>query len=228
MKRNLFVCLLALWMVLCLLPVTAQAAEGYEISAQIVGEDRGRVELSADRACAEEVVWLLAEPEEGWLVQIDGFCGTGEVWVSYAGLGSYAVTMPEGDVRLEIRFVPAEGALYPVTGRVNNSGWGSLTVHRSEAREGEWVVVEAAPRPGCVVRRVEALGMDGLPVKGGFVGIRDGVQIYEYCLPGAGVVVEGEFSGMVYPVAQCAVFVRSRNPGLRQWMPDLRFAALAL
>jgi hypothetical protein len=225
MKRNVLSIVLALWAMMCLLPMEATATEYHQVTAGVAsGAEHGRVELYADQAAAGETVWLLAEPEAGYLVQIDGVCEAGEVWLSYTGLGMYAFDMPGGDVELQIRFVPAEGAWYGVTGTVNNPELGTLTIRREEAREGEWVAVEAAPASGCWLARLEAVGTDGLPVWGGYADTRDGVVIYEYCLPNAGIVIE-------------AVFVREIPQGIRrgasaqmleripgQWEMALRFA----
>lgn len=191
MKQKIFALLLAMWMALSLLPVTAQASQEHRITAGIAGEAHGTLVLAQDRAAAGETVWLRAEPEEGYLVQISG---TGDVRICYAGLGLYTLTMPDGDVEVQVRFVPAEGALYPVTGTVVGPEGGTLTICRTEAREGEWVTVEAAPNPGFVLEGLTAMGTDGLPVKGGYADTRDGVWIYEYCLPDAGIVIEARFT----------------------------------
>ena len=220
MKCKLFAIALALWMVLALLPVAARAAEEYEITVNTAGE-HGRAELTVCRAAAGETVWLLAEPEEGYLARIDGFCAAGPVRLRYAGLGMYAFDMPKGNVELEVRFVPAEGALYAVTGSVNDPEWGTLTISRGEAREGEWVTVEAAPGPGCVLEGLTALGTDGLPVRGGYADTRDGVLIYEFCLPNAGIVIEAEFAE-----DPGIALLRAQMRALLRRMADPRFAAL--
>lgn len=195
MKRTVLAFLLGLWMALSLLPLTVRAEGSYEISAEVVeGEAHGCVELAAESAAAGETVWLAAEPGEGYLVRIEGFCASRKVRVTYGGLGSYAITMPEGDVELQIRFVPAGEASYTVTGTVNRPDWGELIIRRSSAREGEWVVVEAVPRPGCMLAGMTALGSDGGPVKGGYADTRDGVLIYEYCIPDVDLVIEAEFA----------------------------------
>lgn len=222
MKRKIFAVLLALWMVMTVLPLTARGAEGYAVSVEVTGGDRGYVELQCDRAGAGEVVRLLAAPEEGYLAAVEGSSAAGAVRMSYVGLGMYAFTMPAGDVEIRVRFEPAEGALYSITGTVSDPDCGRLVIHRSEAREGEWVAVEAAPRTGCVLKQLQAMGTDGLPVKGGYADTLDGVLIYEYCLPDAGVVLWAEF-------------VRESRPrgGIlhrAQWMPrqELRFVGLLL
>lgn len=227
MKRKILVCLLALWVALTVLPLTVQASEGYKVSAKAAeGGEHGCVELSVDHAAAGETVWLRAEPEAGYLAQIDGFCGAGPVRPSYAGLGMYAFDMPEGDVELQVRFVPAEGALYPITGTVNDPAWGELTIRRGEAREGEWVVVEVRPEPGCVLASLTALGTDGLPVRGGYAGTREDVLLYEYCLPNAGVVIEAEFAEDQYLTPEQSVFLLGKMRCLLRWMTELWFATL--
>lgn len=228
MKRIILAILLALWIALTLLPQAAQASECHEISVEVAdGENHGWVELYAHQAAEGETVWLVAKPEAGYVARIDGFnTGDQETLVTYAGLGYYAVTVPDGDVELEVRFVPAEGALYPVTGTVNNPLWGELTIRRGEAREGEWVVVTAAPRPGFVLERLSAMGTDGLPVKGGYVETREGLQIFEYCLPNAGVVLEAEFALDTADTGWCMGPLREQIHRLLQWVEILRVSAL--
>ena len=195
MKHKILVSLLAVFLVLFLLPGRALADEGYAITAEVVGSCHGHVELEQTHAAAGEVVWLLVEPEEGYLVQIDGVCESnpGNFWVTYAGLGRYAVNMPAGDVALQIRFVPAEGELYTITGTVNDPDGGELVFHRTAAREGEWVAVEVKVREGFFLRRLTAQGTDGLPVQGGYADVCEGGFVYEYCLPNVDVVIEAEF-----------------------------------
>lgn len=222
MKRKIFAVLLALWMVMTILPLTARGAEGYAISVEVTGGDRGYVELQCDRAGAGAVVWLLVAPEEGYLAEVEGSSTAGAVRMSYGGLGMYAITMPDGDVEIRVRFAPAGGALYPITGTVSDPDSGTLVIRRSEAREGEWVAVETAPRTGCVLKQLQAVGTDGLPVKGGYADTLDGVLIYEYCMPDAGVVLWAEFVRESRP--RGGVLWRAR------WMPrqELRFVGLYL
>lgn len=194
MRRKILAFVLAVWMALSILPMTVRASGGYEISMELTeGKDHGSAELHFTRAEEGETVWLLAEPAEGYVARVEGFWASGAVQLSYAGLGGYAFSMPAGDVELQVRFLPAGEERYPITGTVNAPALGALTIHRSEAAEGEWVIVEAAPRPGCLLSALTALGTDGLPVRGGYVDTRDGILIYEYCLPDVGIVIEAEF-----------------------------------
>lgn len=229
MKRFL-ACLLAVWTALFVLPLGAmacEAEEGYQIRVQVTGgAAHGRVELVSDRACAGERVLFLADPDDGYLVQIDGNCDGGlKGGVAYAGLDHYVLTMPEGDVDLRIRFVRAEGESYQITAAVNNGGWGELTISRTEAREGEYVVVQAVPRNGFVLDRLTALGTDGLPIQGGYVETRDGILIYEYRLPNVGVVIEAEFAqGISTP--DCGTLLLEQIRCLLRWVTELWFAGL--
>lgn len=220
MKRKIFAVWLALWTALSLLCVTVRADQSggaYSIRAEIVGgQDHGRLELTTDRADAGDTVLLLADPDDGYLVEIRGICADGspEPRVTYGGLDTYAVTMPAADVRLEVRFVRAGGGVYDITASVNDSRWGALTVSRTSAMEGEYVVVEAAPRTGCILEGLTVLGIDGLPVKGGYVQTRDGVLIFEYCLPDAGLVIEGRFAEDPDSIARQLIQTWERVNGL--------------
>lgn len=227
MKQRILACLLAVWTALFVLPLAALACEteeGYQIQVEVIGgADHGRVELYTDRACAGERVLFLADPDDGYLVQIDGTLSGN---VAYAGLDTYALTMPEGDVDLRIRFVPAKGGEYGITAAVNNGGWGELTISRTEAREGEYVVIQAVPRSGFVLERLTALGTDGLPVKGGYVDTRDGILIYEYCLPNAGVVIEAEFAEDRNSTPDRSALLLEQMRCLLRWVTELWCAAL--
>lgn len=211
MKGRLFALVLALCVSMTGLPVTARAesilpeflqkqTQGrYPVCAEIVsGEDRGTVELFANSADEGDTVYLRAVPGEGCLVEIEG-----APELEYMGLDIYAIVMPAEALTLRVRFCPAGGPDYPIT--VSDAAGGTLTLCQTSAREGERIVIEAAPAAGYGLKKVHVTDGSGNRVRCIRLGEFDGIQVCEVTMPAGELSVRAEFEELVPGTITCSV-----------------------
>ncbi len=178
------------------LPAQPDAGK-YAISAKVVkGSSHGEIELSASSANAKESVYLLANPDNGYLVEFGGKYDYTyyELELGYIGLDIYQIVMPDGDVDLEISFVSAPGSNHSVNLSKNING-GTVSASRTKAKEGESVVIEVTVKDGYVLKNLYAEDSNGGSVTGGYLGQDEaGIEIFEVIMPATALYVEAEFA----------------------------------
>ncbi|MBQ8355386.1 MAG: S-layer homology domain-containing protein [Oscillospiraceae bacterium] len=177
------------------LPAEPNAGK-YKITAKVTkGSSHGEIELSASSANAGEAVYLLANPDNGYLVEFGGGYDYThyEMELGYLGLDIYEITMPDGDVSLEVKFVAAPGSNHSVNVSKNVNG-GTITASRSKAKEGESVVLEVKVKDGYYLEGLYAEDSNGNGVVGGYLGQDDdGTEIFEVIMPATKLYVEAVF-----------------------------------
>ena len=177
------------------LPAEPDAGK-YKITAKVTkGSSYGEIELSASSANAGESVYLLANPDNGYLVEFGGGYDYThyEMELGYLGLDIYEITMPDGDVSLEVKFVAAPGSNHSVNVSKNVNG-GTITASRSKAKEGESVVLEVKVKDGYYLEGLYAEDSNGNGVVGGYLGQDDdGTEIFEVIMPATKLYVEAVF-----------------------------------
>ncbi len=177
------------------LPAQPDAGK-YKITAKVTkGSSHGEIELSASSANAQEAVYLLANPDDGYLVEFGGNYDYTyhQLEIGYIGLDIYEIVMPDGDVSLEVKFVAAPGSNHTVNLSKNING-GSISASRSKAKEGESVVVEVTVKDGYVLKQLYAEDANGNGVVGGYLGQdENGTEIFEIIMPATKLYVEAEF-----------------------------------
>ena len=171
-------------------------AGNYKITAKVVkGSSHGEIELYASSADARESVYLLANPDNGYLVEFGGSYDATyyDLELNYLGLDLYEIVMPDGDVDLEIKFVAAPGDNHSVNLSKNIDG-GTLTASRTKAKEGESVVLEVKVKDGYTLTGLYAEDSKGNGVVGGYLGQdEDGTDIFEVIMPATKLYVEAQF-----------------------------------
>ena len=198
MKHKIIALILALCAALGILPARACAAGTVEgkVAVRVVwGSDHGRVALSETTAAAGETVLLTADPQDGYLAEVIAV-GTEAIpeVPQYQGLDTYAITMPRGDLTLEVSFAPASGKHNPVRTAVNNSQWGTVTASRTEAKAGEAVRIDVTPAPGCTLERIRVEDGRGKEAKGYYLGESGGTIRYEAVMPGSELSIQAFFA----------------------------------
>ena len=177
------------------LPAEPDAGK-YKITAKVTkGSSYGEIELSASSANAGESVYLLANPDNGYLVEFGGSYDYThyEMELGYLGLDIYEILMPDGDVSLEVKFVAAPGSNHSVNVSKNVNG-GTITASRTKAKEGESVVLEVKVKDGYYLEGLYAEDSNGNGVVGGYLGQNeDGTEIFEVIMPATKLYVEAVF-----------------------------------
>ena len=133
MKKRVIGLILALCLMLGLLPGTVSAAADRELPeavmlpaarpAEVVrpmagtytitltSSGPGTAELYTTSANARERIYFLADPEPGHRVSFDKsgyYMDQYEMELYYIGGNMYEIVMPDGDVKLDLEFVPIE------------------------------------------------------------------------------------------------------------------------
>ena len=205
MKQRAFALILALCMVLTALPgftfgaalqalpepVLAPAAlpdlsvqpqaETYSITMTYSGP--GVAELYATSAGAQETVYFLADPEPGYRVSFDKcgyFMEQYELGLGYIGNNMYAITMPDGDVILDLEFVPIESDSHDITLTVSEGG--TATVDQKSAKVGESIFVTVDAASGYSRESVKARSESGWN-EGYYLKTVDGKDLFEIFMP---------------------------------------------
>ena len=164
MKTKALALVLAICMVLALLPATATAAQPQQVmvphtvgelepaaiepnaksySVSLTGSSHGTVELLVDSpAKVGSEVYFLADPDDGYLAEIY-YEGLDEDALVYVGADVIGFIMPANRVKLEVKFVKAEGENHSV--RVFDEGRGQYALSRSSAKEYESVLLAVLP-----------------------------------------------------------------------------------
>lgn len=192
MKYKVFALLTALCMIFAQPSVCALAADhaGGSVSAQVVrGSGHGQIELSVTAAAAGNTVYLVANPDDGYLAQISA---DRPVALCYCGLDTYSFTMPDGNVELQVSFVRAEGTDRTIGSE--QSGGGSIHVSRTEARPGEAIVIEAYPGSGRLLTAMNISDSSGRAVEHLYLGRFEDAEVYEVTMPDSALYIRAEFS----------------------------------
>ena len=167
----------------------------YKITAKVTkGSSHGEIELSASSADARESVYLLANPDNGYLVEFGGNYDYTyhKLELGYLGLDVYEIIMPDGDVSLEVKFVAAPGSNHSVNVSKNING-GTAEVNRSSAKEGESVVLRVNVKDGYELTGVYAEDSNGDGVAGGYLGQHEGYEVFEIIMPATKLYLDVEF-----------------------------------
>ena len=165
MKTKALALVLAICMVLALLPATATAAQPQQVmvphtvgelepaaiepnaksySVSLTGSSHGTVELLVDSpAKVGSQVYFLADPDDGYLTEIY-YEGLDEDALVYVGADVIGFIMPANKVKLEVKFVKAEGENHSI--EVFDKGRGDYALSRSSAKEYESVLLAVQPR----------------------------------------------------------------------------------
>ena len=167
----------------------------YKITAKVTkNSSRGEIELSASSADARESVYLLANPDDGYLVEFGGSYDYTyhKMDLGYLGLDIYEIIMPDGDVSLEVKFVAAPGSNHSVSVSKNING-GTAEASRSKAKEGESVVLRVDVKDGYELTGVYAEDSNGDGVVGGYLGQYEGYEVFEVIMPATKLYLEVQF-----------------------------------
>ena len=213
MKRKAMALLLALVVALSVVPVTAQAAvtmpapvvapaalpelaapqaKTYSISLTYSG--KGKAELYATSAGAKDTVYFLADPEPGYAMDYSKSRYHHEEhdlsW-AYIGNNMYAITMPDGDVMLDLEFVKIPTDSHDVKLTVSEGGTAAADQKTAKAGESIFVTVEAAP--GYSKKSVRARSESGWN-EGYYLKTVDGKDLYEIFMPDEDLEVLVDFT----------------------------------
>ena len=216
MKHRTFGLLMALFLLLGMIPgnvsaaqfqplpqvVTRPAMEAAQTSHTMAGgytitmtaEGPGTAELYSTSAGARERIYFLADPQPGYRVSFEkcGYRkGQYEMELYYIGSNMYEIVMPDGDVVLDLEFVPIETKSHPVSVTVGEGGM--VTVSQTEAKAGESIFLEIAALPGTRVVSVQA-SASGSEVKVYPVGRVKGAELYELFMPDAPLQISVVFT----------------------------------
>ena len=134
-------------------------ADTYSITMTSTGP--GTAELYADTAGARERVYFLADPEPGCKVSFEN-CGyymdQYAMELRYIGRNVYEITMPDGDVLLNLKFVEITTSSHDV--KLTVSGSGTAAVDQKTAKKGESLFLEVQADPGWSLESVRARAGD--------------------------------------------------------------------
>ena len=172
----------------------------YKINAKITkGSSHGEIELSATSANAREKVYLMANPDDGYLVKLGGSYEYyyHQMEVIYVGMDIYEITMPDGKVDLEIQFVAASGSNHNVHITVNDSAFGSVATTRTSAKENESVYLTVTPSAGYYLESLTAKDANGSDALGLYLGEEEGSGYFEVLMPTTDLYIEVKFQKMV-------------------------------
>jgi hypothetical protein len=176
----------------------------YTITLSATGP--GVAELYTASAGAGERVYFLADPEPGYRVSFEK-CGyymeQMEMKLYYVGRNVYEIVMPDGDVMLDLRFVPIESDSHPVT--VSVCGDGMATVSQTSAKAGESIFLELIAAPNAKIGTVRA-SSGGRKVEVYPLGRLGGAELYEIFMPDGALEIAVEFCRYgPYPVEAVVV-----------------------
>ena len=173
MKKKAMALVLVLCMALSMLPVTAFAAqpkpapeaEAGVMSPRIVGElepasvvpnaksysvsltgsGNGEVELLVDSpAKAGSEVYFLANPDDGYLAEVY-YEGLSDDALVYVGADVIGFIMPANKVKLEVKFVKAQGDSHRIRTVEYYSGTGQCALSRESAKQYESILLAVLP-----------------------------------------------------------------------------------
>ena len=215
MKKRVIGLILALCLMLGLLPGTVSAAADRELPeavmlpaarpAEVVrpmagtytitltSSGPGTAELYTTSANARERIYFLADPEPGHRVSFDKsgyYMDQYEMELYYIGGNMYEIVMPDGDVKLDLEFVPIETESHPVTVTVSEGGM--VTVSQTEAKAGESIFLEIITAPAARLGDVRA-SSGGTEVKAHPLGRVEGAELYELFMPEGALEITVEF-----------------------------------
>ena len=182
--------------------LTAPAADTYSITLTATGP--GKAELYNKTAGARESVYFLADPDPGYKVSFEK-CGyhmeQHKMRLLYIGANIYEIIMPDGDVVLDLEFVPITSASHNV--KLTVAQGGMATVDQKTAKAGESLFVEVITAPGYSQPQVRARTGDTW-LEGYSLGKVDGAVLYEVFMPDGDVEILVEFKrNGPYTVTPC-------------------------
>ena len=214
MKLKALALLLAVVMALSAVPVTAQAAvmtvpepalapaalpvpaapqaNTYSISMKYSGP--GKAELYATSAGVKDTVCFLAKPDPGYTMDYSKSLFHHREHMlswSYIGNHTYAITMPDGDVMLDLQFVPIPTDSHDV--KVTAGKGGTATADRKTAKKGESIFVTVKPDPGYSRKSVRARSASGWN-EGYYLKTENGSDLYEIFMPDEALEILVDFT----------------------------------
>ncbi len=167
-------------------------ADTYSISLTWSGP--GKAELYVTSAKAGEYVYLFADPDPGYYMDYSNSRYTHEYmdfeW-KYYGCNMYVIKMPDGNVTLDLQFLPIESASHNVTLTVSEGGIAS--VNQTSAKKGESLFVEVLSSPGYSKPEVRAR-YNGRWTEGYYMGKTNDADLYEVFMPDADVEILVDFT----------------------------------
>ena len=167
-------------------------ADTYSIEMTSTGP--GKAELYSDTAGALESVYFLADPDPGYKVSFEN-CGYYmkhyEMRLIYIGSNVYEIIMPDGDVQLDLKFVPITSDSHSV--KLTVSAGGMASVDQTAAKKGESLFVEVITTPGYTLSSVRARS-GGSWLEGFYLGKVDGAELYEIFMPDAEMEILVDFT----------------------------------
>ena len=170
-------------------------AGSHKINVKVVKNSScGKVEVSATSADTQEIVYLVVNPDDGYLVEFGGDYEYQDHMMEmyYLGMDTYEIIMPDGDVNLEISFVKATGDKHNI--RLNVSEGGTATVSRKTAKKNEAVILTVKPDSGYNLGALSGTYGNGQYVEGINLGEMDGAYYYELLMPGDDLTLTVNFS----------------------------------
>ena len=215
MKRKLMAFALVLSMVLALVPAHVSAAleempapvlapmalpqneaqplaDTYTITMTYSGH--GTAELDTHSAKAGEYIYFMADPDPGYYMDYSrsrySHTYIDLEW-KYIGCNMYALKMPDGNVSLDLQFLPIKSDSHNIKLTVGVGGMAS--VDQKTAKKGESIFVEVITSPGYSQPTVRAKTGDGW-AEGYYMGTVDGAKLYEIFMPDTDLEILVDFT----------------------------------
>ena len=168
MKRKALAIALVLCMVLSMVPMTAFAAQpapqrgvmtpgavgtlstaavtpnasSYSVTLTSSGKGEAQLLVSSPAQAGSEV-YFLANPDDGYLAEVY-YEGLSDDALVYVGMDVIGFIMPANKVKLDVRFVPAEGSSHSIE-VIENGGSGDYVLTRTSAKEYESILLAVKP-----------------------------------------------------------------------------------
>ncbi len=163
----------------------------------IAGAANGEVKLEKSRADQDDWVILYINPKPGYLAKISmtyeyNGCGPD---LGYAGADEWILIMGDGDVDVDVSFIPIEGINHNVDIQAN--GHAVIVLNQSSGKAGESILMTVTPDSGYYLSDITVLDHEGnsLNVYKVYQDVVDADNIIlEFYMPDQDVYVDFEFS----------------------------------
>ena len=143
----------------------------------------GTAELYANSAKAGEYIYFMADPDPGYYMDYSKsnyFHEYVDTEWRYIGCNMYELKMPDGNVTLNLEFLPIQSESHNVKLIVGEGGMAS--VDQKTAKIGESIFIEVITTPGYSQPAVRGRYSNGW-AKGYYMGMVDGAKLYEILMP---------------------------------------------